>query len=135
MAGCRSPTRSGRRAAGRRSRCAAPASPTPRSARPSASTDRSGPIPPPAPPTDAQEKPARMRLFGELTKIEDQPDGTLKVYGVASTGARDDAGEIVLPAAMQAALPAYARYPALREMHQPTAAGRTLEASVDDDGA
>ncbi|HWF78365.1 MAG TPA: HK97 family phage prohead protease [Caulobacteraceae bacterium] len=76
-----------------------------------------------------------MRLFGELTKIEDQPDGTLKVYGVASTGARDDAGEIVLPAAMKAALPDYARYPALREMHQPTAAGRTLEASVDGDGA
>jgi hypothetical protein len=76
-----------------------------------------------------------MRLFGELTKIEDQPDGTLKVYGVASTGARDDAGEIVLPAAMKAALPDYARYPALREMHQPTAAGRTLEALVDEDGA
>ncbi len=76
-----------------------------------------------------------MRLFGTLTKIEDQPDGTLKVYGVASTGARDDAGEIVLPAAMKAALPDYARYPALREMHQPAAAGRTLEASVDDDGA
>ncbi|HEX3919005.1 MAG TPA: HK97 family phage prohead protease [Caulobacteraceae bacterium] len=75
-----------------------------------------------------------MRLFGELTKIEDQPDGTLKVYGVASTGARDDAGEIVLPQAMKAALPDYARYPALREMHQPTAAGRTLEATVDDDG-
>jgi phage head maturation protease len=76
-----------------------------------------------------------MRLFGTLTKIEDQPDGTLKVYGVASTGARDDAGEIVLPEAMKAALPDYARYPALREMHQPTAAGRTLEADVDDDGA
>jgi HK97 family phage prohead protease len=76
-----------------------------------------------------------MRLFGTLTKIEDQPDGTLKVYGVASTGARDDAGEVVLPAAMKAALPDYARYPALREMHQATAAGRTLEASVDDDGA
>ena len=76
-----------------------------------------------------------MRLFGSLTKIEDQPDGTLKVYGVASTGARDDAGEIVRPEAMKAALPDYARYPALREMHQATAAGRTLEASVDDDGA
>jgi HK97 family phage prohead protease len=76
-----------------------------------------------------------MRLFGTLTKIEDQPDGTLKVYGVASTGARDDAGEIVLPAAMAAALPDYARYPALREMHQATAAGRTLEATVDEEGA
>ena len=75
-----------------------------------------------------------MRLFGQLTKIEDQPDGTLKVYGVASTGARDDEGEVVRPEAMKAALPDYARYPALREMHQPTAAGRTLEATVDDDG-
>ena len=76
-----------------------------------------------------------MRLFGELTKIEDQPDGTLKVYGVASSGTRDDAGEIVLPTAMKAALPDYALYPALREMHQPSAAGRTLEATVDDEGA
>ena len=76
-----------------------------------------------------------MRLFGTLTKIEEQPDGTLKVYGVASTGARDDAGEVVLPAAMKAALPDYARYPALREMHQASAAGRTLEATVDEDGA
>jgi HK97 family phage prohead protease len=75
-----------------------------------------------------------MRLFGQLTKIEDQPDGTLKVFGVASTGARDDEGEVVRPEAMKAALPDYARYPALREMHQPTAAGRTLEATVDDDG-
>jgi len=76
-----------------------------------------------------------MRLFGQLTKIEDQPDGTLKVYGVASTGARDEEGEVVLPAAMKAALPDYAKYPALREMHQATAAGRTLEATVDEDGA
>ncbi|HUO11401.1 MAG TPA: HK97 family phage prohead protease [Caulobacteraceae bacterium] len=75
-----------------------------------------------------------MRLFGQLTKIEDQPDGTLKVFGVASTGARDDVGEVVRPEAMKAALPDYARYPALREMHQPSAAGRTLEAQVDDDG-
>ena len=76
-----------------------------------------------------------MRLFGQLTKIEEQPDGTLKVFGVASSGARDDAGEIVRPEAMKAALPDYALYPALREMHQPSAAGRTLEALVDDEGA
>src|SRR5260370_2002653 len=88
----------------------------------------------PAEPPPFQE-PSRMRLFGTLTKIEEQPDGTLKVYGVASTGARDDAGEVVLPAAMKAALPDYARYPALREMHQASAAGRTLEATVDEDGA
>jgi len=76
-----------------------------------------------------------MRLYGQLTKIEDQADGTLKVFGVASSGVRDEAGEIVTPEAMSAALPDYARYPALREMHQPSAAGRTLEASVDAEGA
>jgi phage head maturation protease len=87
------------------------------------------------PPQIRNLEPDRMRLYGELTKIEDQPDGTLKVYGVASSGTRDEAGEIVRPEAMKAALPDYARYPALREMHQPSAAGRTLEADVDADGA
>src|SRR6185312_11663118 len=75
-----------------------------------------------------------FRLFGEIAKVEDQEDGTIKVFGIASSGARDDAGEIVLPDAMKAALPDYAKYPALREMHQPSAAGRTLEAEVDASG-
>jgi hypothetical protein len=74
------------------------------------------------------------RIFGGITKVEDQADGSIKVFGVASSGARDDAGEIVTPGAMKAALPDYALYPALREMHQPSAAGRTLEAEVDADG-
>lgn len=75
-----------------------------------------------------------MRIFGGITKIEEQDDGSLKVFGVASSGCRDDAGEIVTPDAMKGALPDYALYPALREMHQPSAAGRTLEAEVDADG-
>lgn len=75
-----------------------------------------------------------MRIFGEFTKIEDQEDGSIKVFGIASSGARDDAGEIVKPEAMKAALPDYARYPALREMHQPSAAGTMLEADVDAQG-
>lgn len=73
-------------------------------------------------------------LFGELSKIEEQDDGTLMVFGVASSGARDEAGEIVLSDAMKAALPAYALYPAVREMHGPSAAGTMSEASVDDEG-
>lgn len=77
---------------------------------------------------------ANYRGFASINKVEDQPDGTIKVYGIASSGARDSAGEIVHPDAMKAALPDYSKFPALREMHQPLAAGRTLDAYVDEDG-
>ena len=76
-----------------------------------------------------------MILYGELTKIEPQDDGTLKVHGVASTGSRDSSGEVVAPAAMRAALPGYMAFGAIREMHQPLAAGAALYAEVDDQGA
>jgi hypothetical protein len=75
-----------------------------------------------------------MRLYGELKKIEPQDDGSLTVFGIASTGARDDAGEIVLPDAMRAAIPDYLKYGAIREMHGPSAAGTALTCHVDDDG-
>jgi hypothetical protein len=75
-----------------------------------------------------------MRLYGALTKVEDQDDGTIKVYGVASTGARDEAGEIVLPEAMKAALPDYMKFGAIREMHGSSAAGTALNAEVDEEG-
>ena len=79
---------------------------------------------------------AVYRGFGTILKSEDQDDGTIKVFGVASTGARDSAGEIVHPDAMKAALPDYSKFPALREQHDGTkAAGRVLEAYVDDAGA
>jgi hypothetical protein len=76
-----------------------------------------------------------MNIYGEITKIEPQADGAIRVTGVASTGAIDDADERVLPEAMKAALPAYMRFGALREMHGLTAAGATLKAEVDEDGA
>jgi hypothetical protein len=72
-----------------------------------------------------------MRLYGELRKVEEQDDGTLTVFGVASTGARDDAGEIVSPDAMKAAIPDYLKYGAIREMHGPSAAGTALTCHVD----
>jgi hypothetical protein len=75
-----------------------------------------------------------MRLFADLSKVEEQDDGSLKVFGVASSGARDEAGEIVSPEAMKAALPGYLAFGAIREMHQPRAAGTALEVNVDDDG-
>ena len=76
-----------------------------------------------------------MKIYGEITKIEPQDDGTIKVVGIASSGAVDDADETVLPAAMKAALPAYMKFGALREMHGLSAAGATLSAEVGDDGA
>jgi hypothetical protein len=76
-----------------------------------------------------------MKLYGEITKVEPQEDGAIKVVGVASTGAVDDADERVLPEAMKAALPGYMRFGALREMHGLSAAGATLSAEVDENGA
>jgi len=76
-----------------------------------------------------------MRIYGEITKVEDQDDGTIKVFGTASSGAVDDADETVSPDAMKAALPAYMKFGALREMHGLTAAGATLSAEVGEDGA
>lgn len=74
-------------------------------------------------------------IWGGLQKVDDNEDGTITVYGVASSEERDSAGEIILADAMRAAIPGYmSSYPALREMHQLSAAGRTLELSVDDDG-
>lgn len=75
-----------------------------------------------------------MRLYGAIQKVEPQDDGTVRVYGTATSEALDDQGEIVRADAMRAAIPEYMRFPALREMHQLSAAGTTLEAEVCDDG-
>jgi len=76
-----------------------------------------------------------MLLYGAIQKIEPQDDGTVRVHGIASSEVVDDQGEIVRADAMRAAIPDYMRFPALREMHQLSAAGTTLEAEVGDDGA
>jgi hypothetical protein len=76
-----------------------------------------------------------MRLYGAIQKVEPQDDGTVRVHGIASSEVVDDQGEIVRADAMRAAMPDYMRFPALREMHQLSAAGTTLEAEVGDDGA
>jgi hypothetical protein len=77
-----------------------------------------------------------MRLFGSFTKIEEQDDGTVKVYGVASSEARDSDGETISADAMRAALPDYLKFGAVREMHQPTSAsGTAIEAEVRKDGS
>jgi hypothetical protein len=74
------------------------------------------------------------RLFAPLSKMEEQDDGTIKVWGYASTGAVDDDGETIQPDAIKAALPDYLKWGAVREMHQPKAVGTAIEANVQDDG-
>jgi hypothetical protein len=75
-----------------------------------------------------------MKLFAEFAKSEAQADGTVKVWGFASTGAVDSDGETVTPEAMKAAIPDYMKFGAVREMHQQKAAGTAIEASVDAEG-
>lgn len=74
----------------------------------------------------------KKHVYAGITKVEKQDDGTLKVYGVASSGAVDSDGETVTPDAMKAAIPDYMKFGAVREMHQPSAAGTALTCSVDD---
>lgn len=75
-----------------------------------------------------------MRLYAKIEKTEKQDDGTLKVWGYASTEAVDSDGEVVSASAIKAALPDYLKFGAVREMHQPIAAGTAIEAQVMGDG-
>jgi phage head maturation protease len=75
-----------------------------------------------------------MKLYAEISKTEEQDDGTVKVWGYASSGAVDSDGETITPEAMKAALPDYMAFGAVREMHGKSAAGTAIEASVEDDG-
>lgn len=83
---------------------------------------------------DKLEKLGKTKLFGAISKFENQSDGTLIVEGYASSGSVDHAGEIVTPDAMKAALPEYMQFANIREMHKADAAGVALHAEVQDDG-
>jgi hypothetical protein len=73
-----------------------------------------------------------LHFYGPLTKVEKRGDGTLRVHGIASTESVDSDGEVITAAAMAAALPGFFKHGtgALREMHQPIAAGVVDEAEV-----
>ncbi|HJU15722.1 MAG TPA: DUF6582 domain-containing protein [Stellaceae bacterium] len=72
-----------------------------------------------------------MKLFVPIAKVDAEQR---MVWGYASTPARDDQGEIVTLAALNAALPDYMRFANIREMHQLSAVGVAKEAAVDDRG-
>lgn len=69
-------------------------------------------------------------FFGLIEKSEDLEDGTIKVWGFASTEDEDSDGEIILSSAIEKALPDYLKFSNIREMHGSSAAGTTFEASV-----
>jgi phage head maturation protease len=70
-------------------------------------------------------------LFGSLQKIDAE---RREVFGYATTATRDRTGETIDLAAVKRALPRYLEHPAVREMHQPSAVGRGIEASLDKKG-
>ncbi len=76
----------------------------------------------------------QVKLYGEISKTEEMSDGTVKVWGYASSSAVDSDGEVITSDAMKAALPDYMKFGAVREMHQAKAAGTAIEANVESDG-
>lgn len=80
--------------------------------------------------TDSQP----IKFYGEFSKFEELPDGTLMVSGIVSSEAEDSDGEMTTADAMRKALPAYLQKGSVREMHLPIAAGTPISAYVADDG-
>ena len=76
----------------------------------------------------------KAAFFVAFEKVEKQEDGTMLVSGVASSEAVDADGETITAEAMKAALPDYMKFGAIREMHQPIAAGSAIKCEVDDAG-
>ncbi|HFC8521410.1 TPA: caudovirus prohead protease [Neisseria subflava] len=74
------------------------------------------------------------KLYAEITKMEAQDDGTVKVWGYASSEAVDSDGEVIAAEAMKAAIPDYMKFGAVREMHGSNAAGTAIEINVENDG-
>jgi len=79
----------------------------------------------------ADSRTAGEFFYAPITKIDAE---TRTVWGYASTERRDNDGEIIKIAAIQGALPDYLIYGNIREMHQLSAVGKTVEAFCDDKG-
>ncbi len=80
---------------------------------------------------------SKINRFVEISKVDDNDDGTIDVFGVASTEGIDAQGETVTKGCMIGALPDYFRHGGtgpLRAMHQPIAAGYVYKADVNDAG-
>lgn len=70
-------------------------------------------------------------MFASIEKIDEEKR---QVFGYASTEIKDRQGETVTKAAIEKALPAYMLWKNVREMHQPSAVGKAIEAEMHDKG-
>ncbi len=66
--------------------------------------------------------------------IEKTNDEQRMVYGYASTEALDSQGEVVKKEALALAIDDYMKWANIREMHQPSAVGKTKKAQIDKKG-
>lgn len=72
-----------------------------------------------------------LQVYANITKVDEEKR---MVYGYASTEALDSQGEVIKREAIERALPDYMKFGNIREMHQPSAVGKTKEATMDDKG-
>lgn len=72
-----------------------------------------------------------VHLYAPIDKADDEQR---MVYGYASTESLDSQNEIVKKSALQNALEDYMKYANIREMHQPSAVGKTKQANLDKKG-
>lgn len=73
----------------------------------------------------------KTQIFIPFAKKDDEQR---MVYGYASTESLDSQGEVVEKNAIIKALPDYMKFGNIREMHQPSAVGKTHQANMDDNG-
>lgn len=81
------------------------------------------------------KKMSLQRLFVPITRQEQDANGDLIVEGYCYVNAEVGDGVNLTRQAMEDAAPDYMKFAALREMHQPKAAGSGLSVDFDDKGA
>lgn len=69
---------------------------------------------------------------GDITKFDEQPDGSLMVYGVATSPALDQDGQRCDPNWLKTAMPDWFKFANVREQHGPVAAGVGKELTHQD---
>jgi hypothetical protein len=70
-------------------------------------------------------------LFAPICKIDEEQR---MVFGYATTPTRDQSGEVITLDAVKKALPEYLDWGCVRQMHQPSAVGTAVEATIDGKG-
>jgi phage head maturation protease len=71
------------------------------------------------------------RFYAPIHKVDAEER---MVWGYASTAAEDADGETITLEALREALPEFAKFGNIRQMHQLSAVGKATEAAVDDKG-